>query len=332
VQVAPPVRGGILISFRFVPIFHAMADNAAPTVERRATRPRQEPRAFDPRRPVRLSAEHRRALSVVTESFAHRMTTVLATRLRCSAHVTFGTPEQVTYAEFMLTTPDPAALAVLALGPTHATGVLRLELPLAMTTVDRLLGGTGVGPHPERALSDIEQRLLRSILDPLAAELGLAFAPVVALDPAVVRQESKPQLVRGASPDSTMVVVDFEVMLGDEGGIVTLCVPLAAVEPSLDSFSGSSLGVDVDARADIAGALLDVPVDVSVQFQPVGLASSEILDLIVGDVIPLRHSVDAPLTLVAAGVRTVSAMPGRRGRRLACVVVDPDQENPSWPS
>src|SRR3954451_23362290 len=180
-----------------------MADNAAPMVERRATRPRQEPRAFDPRRPVRLSAEHRRALSVVTESFAHRMTTVLATRLRCSAHVAFGTPEQVTYTEFMATTPDPAALVVIALGPANATAVLRLELPMAMSTVDRLLGGTGSGPHPERGLSDIETRLLRGVLDPLSAELGLAFAPVCALDPHVVRQESKPQLVRGASPEST---------------------------------------------------------------------------------------------------------------------------------
>src|SRR3954471_8570770 len=103
-----------------------MADNAAPTVERRATRPRQEPRAFDPRRPVRLSAEHRRALSVVTESFAHRMTTVLATRLRCSAHITFGTPEDVTYANLMRPTPDPAALVVLSFGATPATAVLRL--------------------------------------------------------------------------------------------------------------------------------------------------------------------------------------------------------------
>ena len=129
-----------------------------------------------------------------------------------------------------------------------------------------------------------------------------------------------------------MVVVDFEVTLGDEAGVLTLCVPLAAVEPSLDSFSGSSLRVDADARSSLAGALLDVPVDVSVQFKAVNLASSEILDLIVGDVIPLRHGIDEPLAVIAAGVPTVLAMPGRRGRRLACVVVDPDQENPSWPS
>ena len=312
-----------------------VADTGAPMVERRATRSRQEPRAFDPRRPVRLSPDHRRALSVVAESFAHRMTTVLATRLRCSAHIAFASPEQLTYADFMASTPDPACLAVIALGRSSATAVLRIDLGLAMAACDRLLGGTGLGPHPERGLSDIEVRLLRGLLDPIAGELGASFAPLCELEPTIVRQESKPQLVRGASPESTMVAIDFEIHLGEEPGTATLCLPLAALEPALESFSGaqpapSSTGVD--NRSLVAATLLDVPVEVKVQFNAVNLASSEILDLVVGDVIPLRHPVDAPLTVVADGVRCLSAMPGRRGRRLACVIVDPDQENASWPS
>ena len=322
-----------LRSALWVPILTAMAETGAPSVERRVNRTRQEPRAFDPRRPLRLSGDNRRALSVVAESFAHRMTTVLATRLRCSAHIAFGPPEQLTYADFMSTTPDPACLAVLALG-ANATAVLRVDLAVAMTACDRLLGGAGTGPHPERGLTDIEIRLLRGLLDPIATELGHAFAPLCVLEPTIVRQETKPQLVRGASPNSTMVAIEFEVAIGDEEGTVTLCLPLAALEPALESFSGGqpSGPVSVDNRSSVAGALLDVPVEVKVQFNAVNLSSAEILDLGVGDVIPLRHPVDAPLTVVADGVRCLSAMPGRRGRRLACVIVDPDQENAPWPS
>lgn len=257
------------------------------------------------------------------------MTTVLATRLRCAAHIAFATPEQVTYADFMSTTPDPACLAVIGLGASNATAVLRLELGLAMSACDRLLGGAGEGPHPERALTDIEVRLFRSLLDAIVGELGAAFAPLCALEPTIVRQESKPQLVRGASPESTMVVIDFETAIGEEVGIATLCLPLAALEPALESFSGGqpTVATGIDNRSVVAGALLDVPVDVKVQFNVVNLASAEILHLGVGDVIPLRHPVDAPLTVIADGVRCLSAMPGRRGRRLACVIVDPDQES-----
>ena len=131
-----------------------------------------------------------------------------------------------------------------------------------------------------------------------------------------------------------MVAIEFEVAMGDEEGAVTLCLPLAALEPALESFSGGqpSGPVSVDNRSSVAGALLDVPVDVKVQFNAVNLSSAEILDLVVGDVIPLRHPVD----LAVDGRRRRGPLPvshaGRRGRRLACVIVDPDQENAPWPS
>ena len=109
------------------------------------------------------------------------------------------------------------------------------------TALDRLLGGTGEGPHPERALSDIETHLLGALLDSTMVELGAAFAPLLKLEPIVVRQESRAQLVRGAAPGSTMIAVCFEVMVGEHGesSTATLCLPLATLGPALESFSGT---------------------------------------------------------------------------------------------
>ena len=79
---------------------------------------------------------------------------------------------------------------------------------------------------------------------------------------------------------------------------------------------------------------MDAPVGISVQFRPITLTSHEIVDLQVGDVVPLRHLATTPLTVAVEGVPCQFAVPGRRGRRLACLIVDPQQveENPSWPS
>jgi flagellar motor switch protein FliM len=273
---------------------------------------------------------------VVHESFANRLTTVLATRLRTVARVTVATTEQITYADFMGGTPDPACLAVVSLLPLPGTGVLRLDLPLAMGICDRMLGGTGEGPHPERALTDIESHLLRGLLDSVMHELSAAFAPLLTMEPTIVRQESKVQLVRGAAPGSTMITVDFEVLLGEQITSATLCLPLATLGPALESFSGtgSPLAVNTEATALVATSLMDAAVDVSVRFRPITLTSQEILGLEVGDVVPLRHMASAPLTVAAAGVPVTSGVPGRRGRRLACLIVDPTEaeENQSWPS
>jgi flagellar motor switch protein FliM len=300
--------------------------------ERRA---RPEPKPFDPRRPHRLSAEHRRALALVFEAFAHRVSTLLATRLRTNARVSMHLPEQMTYAEFMHSTDDPACLGVMGLLPLPGTGVLRIDVPLALCAVDRLLGGTGGGEQPDRGLSEIETKLLRSILEPAVAELGGAFTPVVSFDPQLVRLESKPQLVRGASPESVMVTVDFEVVIGDDQFGLTVCMPLSSIAPALEQFTvsgpGVGAGVEAASAAAVTSRLMETAIDVSVRFGTVALTSAEILDLQIGDVVPLRHPVQAPLTLFASGVPCFSTAPGRRGKRLACRIVDPADDNPSEP-
>jgi flagellar motor switch protein FliM len=314
-----------------------VSTSGAPLRERRRGRAHGEPQPFDPRHPARLSPDHRRALAVVHESFANRLTTVLATRLRTVARVAVTGTEQIAYGDFMSSTPDPACLAVISLLPLPGTGVLRIDLPLAMAICDRMLGGTGDGPHPERALSDIESHLLRGMLDSTMNELKAAFAPLLALDPVVVRQESRAQLVRGAAPGSTMITVVFEVVLGEQGetSSATLCLPLATLGPALESFSGTgSLAANTEAAALVASTLMDAAVGVSVRFRPITLTSHEILGLEIGDVVPLRHLATEPLTVVAEGVPVTAGVPGRRGRRLACLIVDPQEveENQSWPS
>ena len=315
------------------------------TTETKERRTRPEPRPFDPRRPYRLSAEHRRALALVFEAFGHRVSTVLGSRLRVTARAGMHLPEQMTYAEFMEATPDPACLGVLSLLPLPGTGIIRFDLPLAMSIIDRLLGGAGAGPHPVRGLSDIEMPLMRGLLDATVAELAGAFTPLVAMDPQMVRLESKPQLVRGASPESVMVSVDFDILVGDDSGNMTVCMPLSALGPALESFTvaAPSVGEAMEAAsaAAVASNLMDAAIDISIRFGTVSLTSGDILDLQVGDVVPLHHPTTRPLSVLASGITCLSAVPGRRGKRLACQIVDAvfddgttpsssHQENPRW--
>ena len=60
---------------------------------------------------------------------------------------------------------------------------------------------------------------------------------------------------------------------------------------------------------------------VTVAFEPIQLTSHEVLDLQVGDVLPLRHPTNQPLTLSTDGVAVGAAVPGSHGSRLACQIV-----------
>src|SRR3546814_8047901 len=56
-------------------------------------------------------------------------------------------------------------------------------------------------------------------------------------------------------------------------------------------------------------------VDVSVHFEQALLSSAEIVALRPGDVVPLAHHVDRPLTVSVAGIKCFPARPGQRGNR-----------------
>jgi flagellar motor switch protein FliM len=68
-----------------------------------------------------------------------------------------------------------------------------------------------------------------------------------------------------------------------------------------------------------------VPVEVSVQFAPLPVLPSRILDLAVGDVLKLAHSQHRPFELAVNGRRLGEAALGANGSRLACVVVTTEE-------
>lgn len=310
------------------------AASAGPAPRAARSKPSSGPQPFDFRTPTKLGREHIRALQLVNEAFARQVATVFASSLRVISQVTVTGIEQVPWREFVASIPDPAYLAVITLDPLPGSGVLQLPLSMVMSAVDLLLGGTGKGSLPERGLTEIEAGLVQDLMTRALRELGAAMAPLMAVEARIVQQESNLQFVQIAGAADATVASTFELRIGDTVGPGSLCVPVSTIQPLLDvaqqlarAKSRSRADDGHSARAVVAARLLETEVDVAVCFRPVNLTSGEILDLEVGDVLPLDHPVAEPLTMYAEGQPVLSARPGRRGKRLACVVVDVPPED-----
>jgi flagellar motor switch protein FliM len=288
--------------------------------------PSATPVVYDFRRPNKFTREHVRALQIASETFARQFTTVLSTTLRTVSQVQARGIHQLAYDEYIRDVPNPTYLAILSLAPLAGASIFHLPLPVVMTAVDRLLGGPGAGPALHRPLTEIEQSLMRDLLGRVLRELAYAFESLTPLEPVVLHQESNPQFAQIGSPSDMVIVFVYDLRIGGQAGEATLCVPFASLQPVLDEVAGNSLlagRVETDAesvRDALAGRMGGAPVTVSVSFPPVTLALSDIVDLRPGDVLPLEHSVDAPLEVSVGGLPRFSARPGRRGKRLACVI------------
>jgi flagellar motor switch protein FliM len=293
--------------------------------------PAKAPQPYDFRRPNKFNREHVRALQIMAETFARQFTTVLSTTLRAVSHVSVSQVSQLTYDEYIRTIPNPSHLAILSIEPLQGRAILNTPLPVMMSAIDRLLGGQGSGEMPDRPLSEIEQSLARSLLDRVLRELAYAFEPLTPIRPVVLQQESNPQFAQVASAADMVILISFDMRIGDQRGVATLCTPFASLQPVLDAMTADAREANrtaVDPRA-VRRALEyrmdDAPLTISVSFREVTLSSGEIIALRPGDVLPLLHPVDEPLEVTVGGRSCFKARPGRKGKRLACLIVADDE-------
>ncbi len=295
----------------------------------RGRRPaRNEPTPYDFRRPVKLSRENSRTLQIAFETYARQASTAMTSALRSVCEFTLVSGEQLTYAEYVETLPEPSYLTIFSIAPIQQPAMLHMPLSATMACVDHLLGGPGAAEQPERALTDLESAVVSGLFERLVADVRYAFAPLVSVQPQLVGVEYSPQLAQIASAADTMVVARMILQHGKEEHDVSLCLSFNGLLPYLNA--ASSIGVtdrdrakQQEASARLAAGFQEVPVDVGVRFRTTTADPVELSGLAVGDVVRLRHPAEAPLDVTAADVVFAHATPGSHGNRLACLIVAP---------
>ena len=154
--------------------------------------------AYNFRRPDRVSKEQIRSLHLLHDRFARNATTSLAAYLRATTELSVISVEQFSYAEFLLSLPDPTAFYAVAMDGFDALAALELSPSIAFTIVDRMLGGTGQTGTPNRALTEIEQNVVDSIVKLLLDHLSETWKAVSETRFRVQGRETRPQMLQVA--------------------------------------------------------------------------------------------------------------------------------------
>ncbi|GIJ48670.1 flagellar motor switch protein FliM [Virgisporangium aliadipatigenens] len=305
---------------------------AGPTRGRMSRRKSAGPVPYDFRRPTKLSREHVRTLQIAYETFARQYATVLTSTLRVVSQVTLISIEQLTYDEYITALENPTVMAMVEMEPLSGINIFEFSLSTALVCVDHMLGGPG-GKQPQRPLTDIETPLIQGLLTRVLAELRYAYEPITEIRPKLGSIEYNPQFVQAAGSSDAMIVASFEMRVGTEECVATICMPFG---PLFSKLQGDGLGstlTDAQRQAkeaalrNMTAGLSNTPIDISVRFDPVTLTASELVMLRPGDVVPLGHPVTAPLAVTSAGITFAHAVPGSSGRRLACLVVPTPKED-----
>lgn len=310
------------------------APQAAPTGARPRRRTRTaEPTPYDFRRPIQLSREHQRTLQLGFDGFARQATTVFTSSLRTVCTVTLVDIAQRTYAEYVDSLGPSTYMTLFSAEPMPGTGVLEIPLLATMTSVDHMLGGPGSEDQPDRPLTEIEAGVVRGLIQRLLGEMRYSLGGIVALDPTVTGVEYSPQFAQVAGAADVMVVVTFELRIGERPHRLTVCLPFGGLLPYLTNAATPGAVSDRERaqRAHSAQLLAQqfnqVPLDVSVRLRPMRLDPTVIADLTPGSVLRLNHPASAPLDVTVDDTTFAHATPGTRGQQLAALIVTTPEEN-----
>ena len=208
--------------------------------------------------------------------------------------------------------------------------ILDINLSLLFPIIDRLLGG-GSDPTPpaRRPLTEIELRLVSRITDLFCKEMKHAWENVLDLDLSIDRVESNPQLVQIVPPNEVVVLISFELTLGDARGMMNLCIPFNSIErisTRLSSNSWVSYGKKPATPENIqriSSQLSDAVVEVVVDLAETNISTSDLIGLRVGDIIATEKDVERPLVVSVEGRPKFHAQPGVFKGRKAIQVIGP---------
>jgi flagellar motor switch protein FliM len=220
---------------------------------------------------------------------------------------------------------NPTVLAVVSIEPLPGTLLMELSSATAMTAIDHMLGGPG-GPQPERPLTEVEMPLLRGLLERMLGELRYGFESLVDLSPKLREIEYNAQFLRAHQQGDAVVVASFDLKIGVEECLASLCLPFNSILPVLEKQETIELTaverlVRDSSYRNLTAGLSAAPIDVAVRFQPIRMRTDDIVDLQPGDVVPLGHPTSMPLEVTVNQRVFAHAVPGNQGARLACLVV-----------
>ncbi|MBN2212241.1 MAG: flagellar motor switch protein FliM [Sedimentisphaerales bacterium] len=286
-------------------------------------KPQVEVRTYDFKRPERVSKDQMRALEGLHERFARNFGAALSGYLRTIIEVKVRSTEQLTYAEFTYSLPVPTSFSLLSVTPLEGQICLEISPLIIYPVIDRMLGGSNAELYiPQRPLTHIEQRLANRILERALSNLAEAWSNIAEVEFEVVQSESNPQLVQVVAPNEVVVVIGFEIKMGNRSGSMSLCFPYTVIEPvigrltSQDWFSYRRKGDQAGHRASIMENLREAKLKTRAYLAQTSIRVADLVALQKGDILRTKKEAEAELIFQVEGKSKFAGKIGQfRGNR-----------------
>jgi len=278
--------------------------------------------AYDTPNRQPVGPQHLRRLRALNEGLARDFGAALSALLRTPVDVSLTGVDELTYGQFVCNLETPACFYLLKADSLDERPMLDIEPSILQPMIDRLLGGNGAAEPPGRPLTEIELCLAARLVRLFLEQCGRVWKGVIDLKLDVLQVEENPRLLRVLPTDEMVVLMSFELALGELRGRMRFCLSCRAIERIGDRLLSET---PASGNHSVSSSLAEVRVTLA----ETQIAAAELADLRVGDIIATETDVNRPALVSLEGVAKFRGKPGvyqgRKAVRLTEAIDNPPE-------
>ena len=282
---------------------------------------------YDFKKALRLSMEQVRVLTRIHDNFAYQLASAISTQLRTIVQVDVLSVNQMIYEEFIKQLPPFTILNIFET-PEKGRMIMELKSQMAFGIIDRLLGGRDLPVILEEktTLTQIENKILHNLFAGFVENLQKSWKDLMNVNLKVVEIETNPQFLQVAIPNETVIVIAFQIKIGEITELMHICIPYIILEPflhKLSSYKLFSTRTKTNSPQEsnlLKSKLQELEIPVSVELGRSTISIEEFLSLNVGDIVQLEQLYEEPLKAMVGKDVKFLVKPGMKKTRLAAEI------------
>lgn len=283
---------------------------------------------YDFARPDKFSKDHLRSLNSIHSKHGVSFAVSLATMMRVHTRADLLALDQLMYREYCASVPDGTLFVEVDLKPLTSTAVFEFNPLLVSTCVDLLAGGSAGSGAATAGISDIDKAIIKPIVELALRQYIEAWACCLELKPTIMSMSTESTMRQILLPSEAVLVCGYEVSVGENVSMMSICLPAAAIEPVLPALTlGRTLNSQGRGHDTVDPALMKNIEEVALECRAVlgraSLTLGEVADLEVGDLIRLPTRQNGCAELWVGEVAAFAGVLGLSGKNIAIKIAGP---------
>jgi flagellar motor switch protein FliM len=211
--------------------------------------------------------------------------------MRKIVEVKVSSIEQMTYGEFILSIPPITSLNTLSVKPLEGRIVVECNPGISHKIIAELLGNgpSYVPSNHDKELTDLEQEVLDHFYSLMITNLRQTWDEIATINFNIETRDTNANAIQVISNHEVVLLVVIEITIDDEIGNLSLCYPIAYIEPLLNKIVTKLLGGGANKKAskrqDLNTLISGARMNVEAVIAETELSIKELLNLKQDDVI-----------------------------------------------